>query len=396
MLKLGENSISKLYYGDTSISKAYFGDNLVYSPNVLPDYDILPYLEADGSHYIVTDFVPTNETGVYFKGTLENDKDQIVVGSRNTTNNDSRLFPIATVVYCAGLGRGKYYRISTANRLTANKTYEQWYNFYNDKMAKAKQDGIGTISTTLSDIEFVPTYPLFVFCGNIQGTPTYFFSGTLEKLQFTEGTELIRNFIPVSRKLDGVKGLYDMLTGKFHRLRHKDGTIKNEYVTSLDTTGGCWFDVPYKANQDTEFRVIFTHTNTSANRYVLSDVTYNRLLVPNGSNTFGKRSFSCKTTANEKTNIILNKNGVTYNGTTTAFSSVSDFTSKTNLTLWAYSTGGSSPFEGSFEMLQILEAGELVLDWKPFTDEEGVPCFRDTVSGTNNYPLGTGTLTYTE
>lgn len=164
----------------------------------------------------------------------------------------------------------------------------------------------------------------------------------------------------------------------------------------LTTTGECWFDVPYRANLDSEFRITFTHTNTS-NKYVFSDNTYIRLLVPNGSNIFGKSwSFSCQTNANERTTIILNKDSITCNGVTKTIGATSTFTSKTNLTLWAYSAGGSSSFEGSCEMFQIYEAGQLVLDWRPHKDEAGVACFKDTVTGTNHYKLGTGTLTFEE
>ena len=165
----------------------------------------------------------------------------------------------------------------------------------------------------------------------------------------------------------------------------------------LTTTGGCWFDTGYKVNQDTEIRCEFVHTNTSANKYVFSDNTYTRFLVPNGSNRFGKNwTFSCVTNPNEKTSIILNKDTFTCNGTTKTIGATTTFKSTTNLTLGSYSNSDSSTFEGSFYNFQIYEAGQLVLDWIPFVDADGKPCFKDTVTGTNHYHLGTGTLTYTE
>lgn len=165
---------------------------------------------------------------------------------------------------------------------------------------------------------------------------------------------------------------------------------------ALTTTGGCWFDTGYRVTQDTEIRCEFIHTNTS-NKYVFSDITYTRLIVPNGSNIFGKSwSFSCQTNANEKTSIILNKDSITCNGVTKAIGVTTTFTSKNNLILGSYNNSDSSTFEGSFYNFQIYEAGQLVLDWRPYTDEDGKACFNDTVSKTNKYNLGTGTLTFTE
>lgn len=165
----------------------------------------------------------------------------------------------------------------------------------------------------------------------------------------------------------------------------------------LTTTGGCWFDTGYRVTQDTEIRCDFIHTNTSTNKYVFSDNAYTRFLVPNGSNRFGKSwTFSCITNPNEKTSIILNKDTFTCNDTVKTIGATTTFKSTTNLTLGSYSNSDSSTFEGSFYNFQIYEAGQLVLDWIPFVDADGKPCFKDTVTGTNHYHLGTGTLTYTE
>lgn len=57
MIKLGTNTIGKVYLGSNSIGKAYLGSNLVFqkgsSPTPTP-YTLVDYIETDGTAYINT------------------------------------------------------------------------------------------------------------------------------------------------------------------------------------------------------------------------------------------------------------------------------------------------------------------------------------------------------
>lgn len=165
----------------------------------------------------------------------------------------------------------------------------------------------------------------------------------------------------------------------------------------LITTGNCYFKTGYKINQDTEIRAIVTIEQTDTeNRMVYADGTNIYLSSQRSSCKFGKRSVTTELPHNIRCTITHNKTGITYNDTTVAFSNVADFTSSAELALGAWSTAGASTFQGSYELFQIYQAGELVLDWRPHKDEEGIACFKDNVTGTNIYKSGSGNLEYKE
>lgn len=178
-----------------------------------------------------------------------------------------------------------------------------------------------------------------------------------------------------------------------------EAPVNGRYVTSLDMpSGGCWWNTEFIVNQDTEIRCTCMNTSSYI-RYVYSDSTNTVQFMTSGGGTgkFGGVSASLNTmTTSLKCAIIQNKSGVSCNDTFKAYTNVPDFTSKYNLALGAHGISGNSAFEGSLYGFQILQAGELVLNWRPFVDADGVPCFYDTVSKTNKYNLGTGTLTFTE
>jgi hypothetical protein len=117
------------------------------------------------------------------------------------------------------------------------------------------------------------------------------------------------------------------------------------------------------------------------------------------SSKFGNRSKSFnEITQNMRCELIQNKSGITYNGTFGAYTNVSTFTSANTMVLGAMNNNlnVNSSYIGYYYRYQILQAGELVLDWIPYVDADGKPCFRDNVTGTNVYNIGTGTLEYKE
>ena len=178
-----------------------------------------------------------------------------------------------------------------------------------------------------------------------------------------------------------------------------DTPVNGRFVTSLDMpSGGCWWDTGNIVDQDTEIRCTCVN-KSDYNRYVYGDSTKNVQFMTNGGGTgmFNSKSVSLNAMVKgEKCSIIQNKSGVTCNGVFKAYTGISNFTSSYNLALASHGTKGNATFEGSLLDFQILQAGQLVLDWRAFVDADGKPCFYDTVSKTNKYNLGTGTLTYTE
>lgn len=78
MIKLGSNSIGKIYLGSNSIGKAYLGSNLVFQrggPSPSGDLVFYDRLVFDGTAYIDTDIVPDSDYS--YRMYIENESQKI-------------------------------------------------------------------------------------------------------------------------------------------------------------------------------------------------------------------------------------------------------------------------------------------------------------------------------
>lgn len=186
--------------------------------SLLPSaYQQVEYIESSGTQYIDTgviggntvgydlSFVPTNVSG-----------DNAYIGVRESTNTASRFtLGSNTNGLYAGFNDLTYYQYQGQQpRLTDGTKYNVKVNLNNDRQF-VLDGNVGSNNfenLTLATI----TKNIFVFCANWGGSPNYFQSSKLYSLIITDGTTLVRNFIPCYRKADSVIGLYDTVNSVFY------------------------------------------------------------------------------------------------------------------------------------------------------------------------------------
>lgn len=111
-------------------------------------------------------------------------------------------------------------------------------NYMNDRTGKI--NGI-TYDTSISSKTLVSiSNPMYIFAGNRSGYAAYQYSGKLYNLKITDGTNVIKNFVPCYRKSDNVAGLYDLVNNVFYTNQGTGnfivGPIKeNESISLSDT-----------------------------------------------------------------------------------------------------------------------------------------------------------------
>lgn len=89
MIKLGSNSIGKIYFGSNSIGKAYYGSDLVFQKGGSPlPYTSVSYIQTDGTAYIDTGINGNYPKSVEMKIVPVAPSDTMaLLGSKSSSNN---------------------------------------------------------------------------------------------------------------------------------------------------------------------------------------------------------------------------------------------------------------------------------------------------------------------
>jgi hypothetical protein len=77
-------------------------------------------------------------------------------------------------------------------------------------------DALGNTSEFTENLAFDDAYSIALFGLNEGGSPREQSNTTLYECKFYEGDTLVRHYIPVMRKIDGMIGLYDTIMGIFY------------------------------------------------------------------------------------------------------------------------------------------------------------------------------------
>ena len=191
--------------------------NGAYVPHRWQDfYQQVEYIESTGEQYIDTGFIPTNNTGVNFAFSTDYDSDQIIFGTQTKMqigSNKGSAGTNETKVYYGWNG------VNTAqeNRkvISLNTLHTCKLNYLNNRKSlfdDVQDDNLVLNFATLTQGSF----SLYVFArDNTNNVADFLSQIKLYSFQITDGTTLVRNFIPCYRKSDSVIGLYDTVTGQF-------------------------------------------------------------------------------------------------------------------------------------------------------------------------------------
>ena len=180
--------------------------------SILPtSYTALEYLESTGTQYIDTGIAPTNTTGLMVKFNRQTNGDQVVVGVL-TGNGGAGQIDVNPWNGTLTMPFAESYRYAICGQMIDKIDYEVSINYKNNR--KRYVNGISVLDISKTLVAHDNT--IYMFAGHSGSGPAdWFLKGHIYYLQITEGTELVRNFIPARRNSDGVLGMYDTVTNAF-------------------------------------------------------------------------------------------------------------------------------------------------------------------------------------
>lgn len=158
------------------------------------------------------------------------------------------------------------------------------------------------------------------------------------------------------------------------------------------------FDTGIICNQNTKIKVVFTRDSDSA-MYMFGVVntgntaSVTAYLSSGGAWKFGAKSQSITIAANEELvqTAIVSKAGIVRVYSSATFSNTADFEAVGSLIIGgvrnASGTLGAAQFIGKIYEFKIYDGDELIRDYIPCIDYNGVYCFYDNVTETFNYPI---------
>ena len=191
-------------------------------PDTLPGYTALQYIESTGTHWIDTGVKPTNNTNFDYDfefisvASWNSSKWISIIGERalsDDTNSTVDGYNMLSLwvnkdTFQVAVNYGS---VDTGGRSGTNANGRHVYKksgntFYIDDK-----------SFYSASVSFSANYPIYVFGCNESGVNELrTLKGRVYSLQISNGTTLIRNYIPAKRDSDGVVGLYDLVNSKFY------------------------------------------------------------------------------------------------------------------------------------------------------------------------------------
>ena len=192
-------------------------------------YQEVEYIESTGTQYIDTRFQPDSETKL--------------VGKINFTTGDCNFLArdSGNNRYGFYYSNGQQFRFDRANDKTdkiEGKTFatgKDWYfEIYQGIKIGSYSEDLVSYYTDTTPFSVKENFGLFAMLYDTDGKPKGYCNAKLYYFKMYSNGNLVRDFVPVYRKLDGVIGLYDKVDKKFYT---NDGTgtfIKGENVKNTE------------------------------------------------------------------------------------------------------------------------------------------------------------------
>lgn len=258
----------KAYYnmGTSQFKYKSNSDNGELDIYKLPDgFTKVKYLISDGSQYIDTNYVPTNETGYYLEGQGYGtaSTDNYFFGLIEKTPSDSRIFACATP--CLKWGWRIWGTFTCVVQYIRQETKFQ-HNFLNSRIIKATSIGSNFTYNNLPELDFTPTLNIHLFNLNNGGVSNSNsgLKGRIDTFLISEGNEIVRQFVPCLDN-NGVPCMYELYTKTTH---YNQGTgqfsYPRDYINApinlpsgyrkcvyLQSDGTQWIDTEVIPNADT-------------------------------------------------------------------------------------------------------------------------------------------------
>lgn len=380
----------------------------------------LKYLESTGTQYIKTGYVPTNTTGLYIDALKVGNNDGVPMGIRNGSNANTCI-AVGNLMqsdcrfhwngYVGVGGSGKY-------------RFESSLNWLNDKKSIIKSPISDSKINTLSDLTFTPNQDFHIFGWNLAGTNNVNWDGRIHRAKISEGTEIVRDFVPAYDGLKQKPCMYDLInnvayyndgTGEFLYNRDFEGTYKGytglsgignrlsgncyHLVNALITDGNCRINLG-KGIIDSNISHDFRGYTTNSSRFMFGTSSNGADYFWQGDGILVWGGTICSVVSNSDVIVVVDdkNNKVRYNST--IITKNANFTSNKQTSIFDVGRHDTEKIyrpaaNGSkFYKWVMKKDDEIIHDYRPAIDIDFVPCVIDLVTGEVFYNALSGTLTW--
>ena len=398
---------------------------------ILPErFRRVEYLESSGTQYIDTGYIVTPTTGQYIDAINLVAGDQYSMGCDNISawrvpanNNNSSGF----------LWKSAWQRADAT--LGGMGRYKGYVNFLNSLRGELYINEELKSSIVLNEISsFSKELPIFLFgaCNNSLAH-AWKLSGRIYEAKISEGTAIVRHFIPVYDTYQAIGCMYEVIEGKAYYnkgsgLFSYKFNLKDEYlgvlhdlpegfkkVGYLIANGNQWIDTDYVPTNETGYYLEGQgYVNEGTTRYYFgsnetTDWNANQRIyfAATAYNVLGWMTSITVTNAGDKlrqeTKVALNflnsRKCVTTINETDFTNELSDlsFTPTQKIILYNVNLGGSphtGGLKGRIDTFLISEGDQIVRQFIPCLDADGIPCMYELYTGTAHYNQGSGQFSY--
>ena len=255
---------------------------------------VLKYIQSTGTQYIDTGITPNQDTKVEIKVSLnslytDGNSNKGIIGARES--GESKAYHLIAGGGGSGTealfsGYGTTNTMITSNTLPLERNVD--YTIIKDKNITSVNS---TPVATADAQNFTAPYPLVIFAvRNGSTTPEFYGSMKLYYCKIYQGSELVRDFIPVLNP-EGIPCLYDKVTQQYFynsgegAFRYKEaGTkvpLEYQEIEYIQSTGTQYIDTEYVNSGDYKpykIEAEFKYTDISAGGFVFgtAQATTNR------------------------------------------------------------------------------------------------------------------------
>ena len=423
------------YYNQGTGKFVYFIENETEIKDLPERYIRVDYLEDTGIQWINTEYVPTPNTGLWVDAEqITYNSDGVAFGCGSSGTKDAFICPrcLKNTSYSSGGGYGSWINLGQGK----NERFTSFINLYNNKLTSIEFNGSVSVYSTLSTLSVTPIKTIYLFANNQSGgnpTSTQYWKGRIYEAKITEGSELVRHFIPAYDTYRRQYCMYDVVNDKAYYNEGGGDFISNKEfdkpqdtqigithnlpkgfkrVNYLIANGGQYIDTNYVPTNETGYYVEGQGYTTSETFYfglredTSTDSRIYACATPNvnwGWMTYGTLT---NTAANLRQETKFYHNFLnsrvakaTINGTDFTYNLPDlDFNPSLNIYLFGYNYGGvpnmSSCLKGRIDTFLISEGGQIVRQFLPCLDDNDIPCMYEIYTGTVHYNQGLGNFSY--
>ena len=432
---LDYNNVACLY--ETVEGKFYYNQgagSFNYSYLNTDEYDVLDYIQSNGTQFINTGIAPQDSTCIEakFQATAGGSMGYLA-GTYQDGASANRYYVCGTT--------GSYFTFNVGNdawRQVANQNTNVNHFIYNNSNKKLVWNG--------SEISYAPptfgnanTKPIGLLSVYPQESNKYKAKLFFVKIYNRNTNEMLRWFIPVIDKSDNKACLYDMVSKQFFKDVNQNDFIAGNVVgitgqpvsigsrareitkayvgipTSytpveyIESSGTQYIDTGYSANSNTKLELKLQFTSASHQEFIFCDRDFNNGTIINAFSLFRNTSnqfrvdyssvgtlFSHTVTANNDYTYVMDKNELYENNVLIKTETSASFSATNKLRLFSafnLDSTANNFFEGKVFYCKIWDNDTLVRDFIPVKDQDNIACLYEQVEGKLYYNQGTGTFT---